>query len=988
MESCRSPTWKTLLLDDLTPRLPDLVASCGWEDAVVFDQTAGKRLVENAYELSGSGERDAPRGKRKKRQQQQPQRKRRTTYEIRKQQKSDLVSQVKMMQTQLDELKYRVLVEQGEAASSLERTAAANSVLQECIQNQHVALADMQAMLASHIVKRKLREGKRFITARSRGLDPRASYSHEERYETPGDDFCVMRFDNAPIYGSSVKAVFDAIIHSVLHSEIIISEMFGSITIREDNDFDDNNLSQLRLVSSTSRGAMVESNSVMFSEFLDGADGKEDSYGLVASAFDPTSATRSDETSPQKSTRDMRSYGRGKRIAGTKGDSTTSKPHKKPRTTYEIRKEQKETLTAQVQRMQTQLDELKFRVLVEQGEAAKSNERTAAANSVLQECIQEQHLTLADMQAMLAGHAQQNLCALHPAQTIIRLGTDRVERHKTLMALKSRKLREAKNFITSRSRGLDSRSVYSQEERFDTPGEDFCLVLFEQMPVHGVSPKAVFDAFIEIAQSAEIVISELFGSITIREDNECDDAGLSHMRLVSSTSQGTMVESNTVMFSEFSEDEEGCCGVVVADFVDSDELYPYRPKERMSGLSMLAERETLAAVRAATSALLYASPWASDDANSPHQSVVTHSDHAHIVLRELRADEGRGKRGAQELEENSKNSSPKKPRTSHEIRKQQKKDMVEQVERMQAQLDALKFRVLVEKGEAAKSHKRISAASSVLHEYVQKQHVALAEMQAMIACHVQRDLLTLHPVYTVIRLGTNPVERQKTLMALKSRALREAECFLTARSRGLDPRSSYCQEERFHVSGGDFSVVRVDNVPINGGSAKAVFDAVIHCVLNAETILSDMFGCVTIREDNDFEDSDVAQIRLVSSTSHGAIVESNTVMFSEFSGGKGVIASHFVDSDQLYPYNPDERVRRDTSTIVMVRSLAANDSELAVLVTRWTCLKVHCIFKDASQDPECELRESSVCWGDTAQKYIQQRLGRTGIIDSKKLRQQ
>ncbi|RLN96338.1 hypothetical protein BBJ28_00006765 [Nothophytophthora sp. Chile5] len=300
-----------------------------------------------------------------------------------------------------------------------------------------------------------------------------------------------------------------------------------------------------------------------------------------ASAFDPASATLSGETSPKKSTRDIRSYERGKRIAGTKGDNTTSKLHKKPRTTYEIRKEQKETLTAQVQRMQTQLDELKFRVLVEQGEAAKSNERTAAANSVLQECVQEQHLALADMQAMLAGHAQQNLRALHPAQTIIRLGTDRAERHKTLMALKSRKLREAKNFITSRSRGLDPRSVYSQEERFDTPGEDFCLVLFEQMPVHGVSPKAVFDAFIEIAQSAEIVISELFGSITIREDNECDDASLSLMRLVSSTSQGTMVESNTVMFSEFLEDEEGCCGVVVADFVDSDELYPYRPKERV-----------------------------------------------------------------------------------------------------------------------------------------------------------------------------------------------------------------------------------------------------------------------------------------------------------------------------------------------------------------------------------------------------------------------
>ncbi|RLN96337.1 hypothetical protein BBJ28_00006764 [Nothophytophthora sp. Chile5] len=326
-----TPTWKTLLPDDLTPRLPDLVASCGWEDATMIDQATGKRHVENADELSDSGERDAPREKRGKRQKQQPQRKRRTTYEIRKQQKSDLVTQVKMMQTQLDELKYRVLVEQGETAKSHERTTAANSVLQECIQGQHVGLADMQAMLASHIQDnlhtlqpaqtviqlgtdrverhktlmamkdRKLREGKRFITARSRGLDPRASYSQEERYETPGDDFCVMRFDNSPIYGSSVKAVFDAIIHSVLHSEIIISELFGSITIREDNDFDDSNVSQLRLVSSTSRGAMVESNSVMFSEFSDGTDGKECSYGIVAADF-----VDSDELYPYRPTERVR----------------------------------------------------------------------------------------------------------------------------------------------------------------------------------------------------------------------------------------------------------------------------------------------------------------------------------------------------------------------------------------------------------------------------------------------------------------------------------------------------------------------------------------------------------------------------------------------------------------------------------------------------------------------------------------------------------
>ncbi|KAG6612568.1 uncharacterized protein IUM83_03449 [Phytophthora cinnamomi] len=260
-----------------------------------------------------------------------------------------------------------------------------------------------------------------------------------------------------------------------------------------------------------------------------------------------------------------------------------SSADKKRKTTYDVRREQKVELTAQVEKLQQQLEELKYQVLVEQGEAAKSNERTAAGNVVMQEFIQEQHLELASLQAMISGNLQQRSGSLQPAQTVIRLGTDRTERHRTLVALKERKLREAKRFVTARSQGLDPRSAYSQEDRNNAPGEDFCQVIFENKPIHGATAREVFDAFIDVAQNAEIIISEMFGSITIRENNEADTRDISQMRLVTSTSQGTVVESNTVMFAEFVEakdDTEESCGVIVSDFVDSDELYPYIPEER------------------------------------------------------------------------------------------------------------------------------------------------------------------------------------------------------------------------------------------------------------------------------------------------------------------------------------------------------------------------------------------------------------------------
>ncbi|KAI9998939.1 hypothetical protein PInf_003603 [Phytophthora infestans] len=158
-----------------------------------------------------------------------------------------------------------------------------------------------------------------------------------------------------------------------------------------------------------------------------------------------------------------------------RSNHAASNSEKKRRTTYDVRREQKVELTALAGELGKQLDELKYRVLVEQGEAAKSNKQVAAGNAVLQEFIQQQHLELAKMQAMLAGH-----CA-----------------------------------------------------------------------------REVFDAFIDVSQNAEIIISELFGGITIRENNEADNRDISQMRLVTSTTLGNEVESNSVMFAEFVEAKDG-----------------------------------------------------------------------------------------------------------------------------------------------------------------------------------------------------------------------------------------------------------------------------------------------------------------------------------------------------------------------------------------------------------------------------------------------
>ncbi|ETL29507.1 hypothetical protein, variant 2 [Phytophthora nicotianae] len=337
--------------------------------------------------------------------------------------------------------------------------------------------------------------------------------------------------------------------------------------------------------------------------------------------------------------------------------------------------------------------------------------------------------------------------------------------------------------------------------------------------------------------------------------------------------------------------------------------------------------------------------------------------------------------------------SDKKRKTTYDIRREQKVELTTQVERLQKQLDELKYRVLVEQGEAAKSNERAAAGNAVLHEFIQQQHLELAKMQAMLAGHLQQNADSLHPAQTIIRLGTDPIERHNVLVALKDKKLRDAKQFITTRSLGLDPRSSYNQEER--NNGDSFCQIIFENRAIKGANAREIFDAFIDVSQNAEIIISELFGSITIRENNEADTRDISQMRFVTSTSQGTLVESNTVMFTEFVEAKddqdescGVIVADFVDSDELYPYKPEERVRRDTTTVFMIRSfkekaIDSDDKELLVVATRWTCSKIRRSKKDLSADALQELQESTVSFGDTMKKCIQQRLGKANLYGVK-----
>ncbi|KAG1686048.1 hypothetical protein DVH05_007188 [Phytophthora capsici] len=334
----------------------------------------------------------------------------------------------------------------------------------------------------------------------------------------------------------------------------------------------------------------------------------------------------------------------------------------------------------------------------------------------------------------------------------------------------------------------------------------------------------------------------------------------------------------------------------------------------------------------------------------------------------------------------------KKRKATHTIRKEEKQALEIEIEELQKELEMLKFKAMVENGHGKQSDRKRIAKSAVLREAVQEQHLILARAQAMLGGHSQQSQFRVYPTEMKIRLGRDRDERMRRLSALRGPKLQEARRFLMERMRGLSPTTPYFQEERYDTMDGDYCIARFDVTPFRGakGGVQEVFAALQQAIFNAEIIISESSGNITIREDDDLGDENLSHMRFVSQTTRGVTLETNLVLFSDCdqsqdenmhfaeNGRYAITASDFVDEDERYPYRPHERIRRDSTTVTMVTSYRGgvkNDGELVVVVTRWALNIVRrpaMIVPDGVWD---ELRNSHVRWADLMFNCVRQALG-------------
>lgn len=179
--------------------------------------------------------------------------------------------------------------------------------------------------------------------------------------------------------------------------------------------------------------------------------------------------------------------------------------------------------------------------------------------------------------------------------------------------------------------------------------------------------------------------------------------------------------------------------------------------------------------------------------------------------------------------------------------------------------------------------------------------------------------------------------------------------------------------ERFENASGDFCCVQYNiHQFTNVASIKQVYDAFISYLFNVEISVSEHLGDITTRDDFDYLENSFGRFRFIS-TEFGVPVEKHGVLFMEYFdshelfGGQpcGVVAIDRVEKDELYPYAPFDRVRKDASLVIVLQPHWRNDKELVVSMTMGMFIKLHrseCPL--ATPDIVAKIRENVMGWGD------------------------
>ncbi|TMW67262.1 hypothetical protein Poli38472_012378 [Pythium oligandrum] len=315
----------------------------------------------------------------------------------------------------------------------------------------------------------------------------------------------------------------------------------------------------------------------------------------------------------------------------------------------------------------------------------------------------------------------------------------------------------------------------------------------------------------------------------------------------------------------------------------------------------------------------------------------------------------------------------KKP--TYTARKEEVHELREQVHALQAFIIQLQKQKGLPTAADNRSLELCQSDNEAMGEKIWEQTMALNGIRSLLSRHMNR--LVPRPLKTFIRLGRDMTSRRETLIALRQKKLQQSHEFIHERLRHQDEREEYEVLERFADAEGNFNCSACEIVHFEGvQSVKQVYDALIYYLFNMEITISEQLGDLTLREDIDAMDSRISNHRLVSQSDHGVVMETNAVLYSQYSersaesnGGEfGLVAADCVDIDDLHPYLPLERCRKDIVAAVSLSSFRrprrdGYGEDLVVVLKRSAFLTLYRPQFEISRETLSEMQEKLLNWG-------------------------
>ncbi|EGZ12188.1 hypothetical protein PHYSODRAFT_517349 [Phytophthora sojae] len=294
-------------------------------------------------------------------------------------------------------------------------------------------------------------------------------------------------------------------------------------------------------------------------------------------------------------------------------------------------------------------------------------------------------------------------------------------------------------------------------------------------------------------------------------------------------------------------------------------------------------------------------------------------------------------------------------KATHTLRKEEKERLEKELDALHARMEELKKQALESFGTPGQNDKDRVIACKVLRDAVQTQQLEFANIQGIMSEYALCTIEAGSPLQRYIHLKRYETFRQETLLELKPMKLEDADQFLRQRRPNVDPCKPMCEDRRYELSNGDFCSTRFTTIQFHGvGSVRQVFDMLVQTMTG------------------------VTQNRLVSTTINGLLMESNTVLFSQFfepgnepghERGRGLIVADFVDEDERHPYRPHARVRRDINAILELTSYTRKEGSVVVL-TRWVFSQLHRPSFAVSTGNWEEIRDNMDRWGETMHRTM------------------